>query len=165
MRVRMGLGSQVSKPTPSHHSSLLRPHPTRSPQQGVLQHNSTPTYHMQPGASPKLSRLGDFGPKPVAPACMAKCTTPPLPPPHTHYHTTSPHRLPPPFPLVHLKPGLAARFQSFSPKATLPCAIEWEPKPPQPPHVPQSTTYLHYPCMLLATAHPKLSPSGSVPDF
>ena len=160
----MGLGSQVSKPTPSHHSSLLRPHPTRSPWQGVLQPNSTPTYCMQPGASPKPNRLGlvlRFWPQTCCPCLHGKHTTLLLPPPHTHHHTASPHFLPPLLPLVRLSLSLAAQFQSFNPKP----AIKWQPKPPQPLHMPQSTTSLHHPCMLLETAHLKLSHSSSVPDF
>jgi hypothetical protein len=59
-----------------------------------------------------------------------------------------------------------ARFRTFSPKpATLPCAIERPPKPPQPSHTPQPTTFFHHFLLPFPTALPKPSPSGSLSDL
>ena len=60
----------------------------------------------------------------------------------------------------------AALFRVVSPKHLPPaCAIERPHKPPQPPHIPQPTTFSHRPPLPFPTALPKPSPSDSVSDF
>jgi hypothetical protein len=62
--------------------------------------------------------------------------------------------------------AITARFRTFSLKpATLPCAIEWPPKPPQPAHTPQPTTSPNCTPPPFPIAPPKPSPAAHFQTF
>ena len=120
-------------------------------------------------AHPKSTPSGSvsvFWPKTAAPARFAeRVSQPPLS--RGPQHPSTPlYCAPLPFAVAHLKPSPGGSILGFRPKSHLPaCVTQRSTTTPLLPRTRHSTTSTHLPKPQFATAHPKLSPGGSISGF
>jgi hypothetical protein len=164
------VGSQVSRTTPSHHtSSLPSPYPHRLPWQGVCDPTEHPLYPLAPCYNPKPSRCGQFRVLDAQPLSLTRICERAAPQPHHSFRAT------PPTPNTSHQRSLTrqtqnqarlARFRVFGTQPLSPSHI-CERLAPRPPSLFSSnpTNTHHLPPPPFDTADPKPSHAGSISGF